>query len=59
MGNQFGFRQGTPTEDTIFKMTNEIFCALNNQTMAGSIFCDLEKSFESVNHALLLSKLPY
>ena len=59
MGNQFGFRKGIATEDTIFKLTNEILSALNNKTMNGSIFCDLEKAFNSVNHDLLLYELPY
>ena len=59
MGNQFGFRKGTGTEDAIFKLTNEMLNALNNKTTAGSIFHNLEKAFNSVNHDLLLSKLPY
>ena len=50
VGNQFGFRKGTATEDAIFKLTNEILKALNNKTQAGSIFYDLEKAFDSVNH---------
>ena len=59
MGNQFGFRKGIATEDSIFNLTNDILNALNNKTMAGSIFWDLEKAFNSVNHDLLLSALPY
>jgi hypothetical protein len=38
------------TEDAILKRTNKILYALNNKTMAGSIFCDLEKAYNSVNH---------
>jgi len=38
VGNQFGLRKGTATEDAIFKLTNEILKALNNKTLTGSIF---------------------
>ena len=59
VGNQFGFRKGLATEDATFKLTNEILSALNNKAMAVSIFCNMQKAFASVNHDLLLSKLPY
>jgi hypothetical protein len=36
----------------------KILNVLNNKTVAGSIFCGLEKALDSVNHDLLLSKLP-
>jgi hypothetical protein len=45
-------------EDAILKRANEILYALNNKTMVGGIFCDLEKAFDSVNHDIL-PKLPY
>jgi hypothetical protein len=59
VGNQFSFRKVIAIEDAIFKLINEILNALNNKTKDGSIFCSLEKAFDSVNHDALLSKLPY
>jgi len=35
---------------------NEILNALNNKLMTAGIFWDLEKSFDSVNHDILLSQ---
>jgi hypothetical protein len=53
---QFGFRKRLSTEDAIFKLTHEVLNALNNKTMVGSIFCALEKAFDSVNHSILIKK---
>jgi len=55
---QFGFRKSFSREDAIFKLTHDILNALNSKVMVGSIFFDLEKAFDSINHSLLINKLP-
>jgi hypothetical protein len=53
---QFGFRNNSSTEKASFKLINKILLELNNKVTVGGIFCDLEKTFNSVNHNILLSK---
>jgi hypothetical protein len=59
VANQYGFQKGQTTDGASFKLINEILDALNNKMKTGSIFCDLQKAFDTVNHKLLLDKLHY
>jgi len=55
---QFGFRKNLSTDNAIFSLTHEILKALNSEMVVGSVFFDLEKAFDSVNHSQLIKKLP-
>jgi hypothetical protein len=47
---------GFTAENTAYKLTNEVFSALNNKQIVGGIFCDLTNTFNCVNHDILISK---
>jgi len=57
--NQFGFRKGKGTDDALFDFVNYISDAIDKSDYAVSIFCDLTKAFDCVNHSILLMKLKY
>jgi hypothetical protein len=48
----FGFRKNFAKEEAIYNLTTEIVRALNNMSVVGGIFWDLEK-------ALILSVMKY
>ena len=56
---QFGFRAKYSTEQAAFSIINSILTALNNNQIAGGIFCDLYKAFDCMNHKKLLDKLQF
>jgi hypothetical protein len=56
---QFGFRSGASTIKASYRLTDQILKALNNKMMVGGIFCDLHKTFDCINHNILLTKLEF
>ena len=54
---RFGFRSKTSTELASFHLISKILEALNNRLLVGGIFCDLRKTFDCVDHKILLAKM--
>ena len=56
---QFGFRSNHSTETALFYCINQISKALDEGEFGCSIFIDLQKAFDTVDHTILLSKLDF
>ena len=56
--SQCGFRPGFSTSDAISDLHNEILANLDQKNNVCCTFLDLAKAFDTVDHSVLLKKLP-
>jgi hypothetical protein len=56
---QYGFRESVSTVTATHRLIETVFNTWNKKEHAAGIFCDLTKTFDCVNHELLLSKLKF
>ena len=54
---QFGFQSGHSTEHAILQLANQIRESFENNLYSLGVFIDLSKSFNTVNHSIILKKL--
>ena len=57
--NQFGFRPKHSTSSALLSFIDNVVKSLDNKEVLLSLFLDLSKAFDTLDHSILLCKLEY
>ena len=57
--HQYGFQRGLSTVNALERLTELIYRSLNERKHSLSVFIDLKKAFDTVDHTVLLNKLEF
>lgn len=55
--NQYGFRSNRSTSMAVMALVEDVAAAIDNKDFTVSVFIDLSKAFDTIDHKLLLKKM--